>query len=160
VSYADTTTEARASHAGGTDRALTTNQPTGRRRPQPARGQAQRGQTRGRRTARGAQQLTPGQVRPTPGASRARQAAEQRSAVPLLFLRQLPSWLLPLVLVVLLIAGLALRGPVAGIALLGVALVLGWLALLSWPRLGSGGRLGRCVVMALVLAIAVIQSLR
>jgi hypothetical protein len=160
-----TTTEARASQAGGTDRPLTTNKPTGGRRPQPARGlaqrsQAQRSQASGRRPARGQAGLTPGQVRPTPGASRARQAAEERSAVPLLFLRQLPSWLLPLVLVALLIAGLALRGPGAAAALVGVALVLAWLALLSWPRLALGGRLGRGAVIALVLGAAVIQGLR
>jgi len=137
---------------------LNTNQPAGRRRPQSSRGRVQ--PSRGPRTARGQERLTPSQVRPTPGASRARQAAEQRSAVPLLFLRQLPSWLLPLVLVVLLIAGLALRGPVAVIALVGVALVLGWLALLSWPRLALRGRLGRGVVITIVLAVAVIQGLR
>jgi hypothetical protein len=158
---------ATASQAGGTDRALTTKQPSGRRRPQQTQGRRPqqtpgRGpqQSAGRRPARGAERLTPDQVRPTPGASRARQTTEQRSAVPLLFLRQLPPWLLPLVLVVLLIAGLALRGPVAAIALAGVALVLGWLALLSWPRLGAGGRLGRCVVVAAVLVVAVIQGLR
>jgi hypothetical protein len=161
---------------------LTTNKPTGRRRPQPGRGQAQRSQAQrgqaqrsqaqrsqapGRRPGRGQSGLTPGQLRPTPGqlrptpgASRARRAAEERSAVPLLFLRQFPSWLLPLVLVALLIAGLALRGPGAAAALVGVALVLAWLALLSWPRLALGGRLGRGAVMALVLGAAVIQGLR
>ena len=39
----------------------------------------------------------------TPGASPARQAAERRSAKPLIFLHQLPTWIAPLVLVALLI---------------------------------------------------------
>jgi hypothetical protein len=115
-----------------------------RRRRQPARGQPHR----------------PGQTLYTPGASRGRQSVEQRSAAPLLFLRQLPPWLLPGVLVVLLIAGLALHGVISAIALCGVALVLGWLALVSWPRLSPAGRLGRTLVITLVLVVAVIQALR
>jgi hypothetical protein len=83
---------------------------------------------------------------------------EQRSAAPLLFLRQLPPWLLPLILVVLLIAGLALHGVISAIALGGVAVVLGWLALLSWPRLSPAGRLGRVLVITLVLVVALIQG--
>jgi hypothetical protein len=57
----------------------------------------------------------------TPGASAARQAAERRSARPLMYLHQLPAWIAPLVLVGLLIAGLAVKGPGGGVALLGVA---------------------------------------
>jgi O-antigen ligase len=85
---------------------------------------------------------------------------EQRSAVPLLFLRQLPRWLLPGLLAVLLITGLALHGIGAAIALVAVGLVLSWLAALSWPRLSSGGRLGRAAVIAVVLVGAVIQATR
>jgi hypothetical protein len=80
--------------------------------------------------------------------------------VPLLFLRQLPSWALPLVLVVLLVTGLALHGIGAAVALVAVGLVLGWLAALSWPRLSPGGRLGRVAVVALVLVAAFIQATR
>jgi O-antigen ligase len=104
--------------------------------------------------------LAKGQLRTTPGASRARQSVEQRSAVPLLFLRQMPRWLLPGLLAILLIAGLALHGIGAAIALIGLALVLSWLAAVSWPRLTSGGRLGRAAVIAVVLAGAVIQATR
>jgi hypothetical protein len=85
---------------------------------------------------------------------------EQRSAVPLLFLRQMPRWLLPALLAALLITGLALHGIGAGIALVAVALVLTWLAALSWPRLTPGGRQGRSAVIALVLVAAVIQATR
>jgi hypothetical protein len=123
--------------AGGSLTSVSTNRPRGRRRPPP-----------------------PGQIRYTPDASRTRQSVEQRSAAPLIFLRQLPPWLLPLVLVVLLIAGLAVAGPAGAVALCGVAVVLAWLALLSWPRLTAGGRLGRAVVLAAVLVVAVYQAIR
>jgi len=103
--------------------------------------------------------LTSEQLRSTPGASRARQSMEQRSAVPLLFLRQL-RWLLPALMAILLIAGLALHGIGGAIALVALALVLGWLAALSWPRLSPGGRLGRAAVIAVVLVGAVIQATR
>ena len=56
------------------------------------------------------------------------QATERRSARPLLYLHQLPTWVAPLVLAVLLIAGLAVTGPGGAVALCGVAAVLGWLA--------------------------------
>ena len=96
----------------------------------------------------------------TPGASPGRQAAEQRSARPLIYLHQLPAWVAPLLLVALLIAGLAVRGPVGGVALCGVAVVLGWLATISWPRLQLAGRLGRVLAVAVVLALAVYQAMR
>jgi len=65
---------------------------------------------------------------------------EQRSAAPVLMLHQLPVWLAPVVLVALLVTGLAVRSWLGGIALCAVAAVLGWLAVLSWPRLNSQGR--------------------
>jgi hypothetical protein len=61
---------------------------------------------------------------------------------------------------VLLIAGLALRGPAGGVALCGVAVVLGWLASMSWPRLSPGGRLARLLAVAAVLALAAVQATR
>jgi hypothetical protein len=90
----------------------------------------------------------------TPDASAARQAAERRSARPLLFLHQLPSWIAPLAVVVLFIVGLSVRGPGGAIALCGVAAVLAWLATLSWPKLAVGGRLGRILVITGVLVLA------
>ena len=96
----------------------------------------------------------------TPGASPARQAAEHRSAKPLLFLHQLPTWLLPLVLVALLVAGLAVKGPGGAVALCGLAAVLGWLATVSWPHLSLNGRLGRILGIAVVLALAGLQAAR
>ena len=96
----------------------------------------------------------------TPGASPARQATERRSAKPLIYLHQLPVWVAPLLMVVLLIAGLALRGPAGAAALCGVAAVLGWLAAVSWPRLTAAGRLGRLLAVALVLGVAAFQATR
>jgi hypothetical protein len=96
----------------------------------------------------------------TPGASTARQAAERRSAKPLLYLHQLPAWLPPLVLAALLIGGLAVRGPVGAVLLCGVAAVLGWLAAISWPRLAQAGRIGRVLAVVVVLGLAAYQATR
>jgi hypothetical protein len=96
----------------------------------------------------------------TPAASPARQAAERRSAKPLLYLHQLPAWVPPVVLAVLLVAGLAVRGPVGAVLLCGVAAVLVWLASISWPRLSSAGKLGRLLTVAVMLGIAAFQATR
>jgi hypothetical protein len=112
------------------------------------------------RTSRARRPLPPGQALYTPGASPARQAAERRSAPALVFLHQLPAWLPPVVLATLLICGLAVKGIIGGVALLLVAAVLGWLAVLSWPKLSVAGRGGRVLVLAAVVAGAVIQALR
>jgi hypothetical protein len=104
--------------------------------------------------------LPPGHSLFTPDASPARAATERRSAKPLVYLHQLPPWVVPVVLAGLLVAGLAVRGPVGAVALCGVAAILGWLASVSWPRLSSGGRLGRLGVVGLLLALAAIQATR
>ena len=96
----------------------------------------------------------------TPEASPTRQAAERRSARPLVFLHQLPAWVAPLVLVVCLIAGLAWRGPGGAAALVVVAHVLAWLAAISWPRLAAGGRLGRTLAVVVMLGLAGWQATR
>ena len=95
----------------------------------------------------------------TPTASPGRQVLEQRSATSLLWLHQLPPWLPPVLAVVLLIGGLALSGWTGGAALIGLALVLAWLAVISWPRLSAQGRLLRAVVIGGVLVLAIIRGL-
>ena len=60
----------------------------------------------------------------------------------------------------LLIAGLAVRGPGGAVALCGVAVVLGWLGSLSWPRLSAAGRLGRVLAVLAMLAVAAWQATR
>jgi hypothetical protein len=104
--------------------------------------------------------LPPGQSLFTPDASPARATTERRSAKPLLYLHQLPPWVVAVLAVGLLVAGLALRGPAGAIALFAVAAVLGWLASVSWPRLSAGGRLGRLAAVGLLLALAAFQASR
>jgi O-antigen ligase len=85
---------------------------------------------------------------------------EQRSAVVLLYLRQLPRWVPPVVLAALLVAGLAVRGWGGAAALCVLAAFLGWLGYLSWPRLAGRGRLGRVAAVALLLGLAALQAAR
>ncbi len=115
--------------------------------------------SRQRRRSRGPRPLPSGDTLFTPGASPARQTVERRSATWLLWLHQLPAWLPPVLAVVLLVAGLAIGGPGGGIALGGLAVMLGWLASISWPRLSAQSRLLRVVVVGLVLAAAVYRGL-
>jgi hypothetical protein len=96
----------------------------------------------------------------TPNASAGRQAAERRSARPLLYLHQLPRWVPPVVLAVLLVVGLAVKGPGGAAALCAVAAILGWLAALSWPRLSAGGRAGRLLTVLILIAVAGYQAAR
>ncbi len=95
----------------------------------------------------------------TPDPSPARASVEQRSATPLLWMHQLPAWLLPVLAVGLLVTGLAVGGVGGAVALCGLAVVLGWLALLSWPRLSAQGRALRIAAVAAVLVIAVVRGL-
>ena len=79
-----------------------------------------------------------------------------RSAPVLLWLHQLPRWTLVLVLGTLLVVGLYSGGVLGGILLLILAAVVGWLLLLAWPLLETGGRLSRLTV---VLALALVGIL-
>ncbi|MFI6181745.1 DUF6703 family protein [Nonomuraea sp. NPDC051191] len=89
----------------------------------------------------------------TPGASGVRKAVERRSAIPMTFLfTQVPRWATPAVLVILLLAAFAVGNWLGGVAALVVLAFVGWLAYLSWPSLGVGGRLLR-VAMVVFLAI-------
>lgn len=96
----------------------------------------------------------------SPTASAARQSVERRSARPLLYLHQLPRFVPAVVLVVLLVVGLAVKGPAGAAALCALAAALGWLAAVSWPRLTIGGRAGRLLVVAAFLAYAIYQATR
>jgi hypothetical protein len=109
---------------------------------------------------RGPRPLPPGDSLFTPDATAARTSLEHASATPLLWVHQLPAWLLPVLAVALLVAGLAIGGWGGAVALCGLAAVLGWLALLSWPRLSAQGRLLRLVAVAAVLVIAVLRAVQ
>jgi hypothetical protein len=89
-----------------------------------------------------------------------RQAAERRSRLPLAYLRQLPPWTIPVLSAALLVAGLAIKGPGGAAAIVLLLVFLGWLAYLSWPRLGLAGRLLRVIILAGGVALAVWQALR
>lgn len=117
-------------------------------------GQARKGRARGPRP------LPKGNALFTPGASPARQALEHRSATSLLWLHQLPTWLAPVLAAGLLVAGLTIGSVGGAIALVGLAVVLGWLAAVSWPRLSVQGRLLRVVMIGGVLAIALVKAFR
>ena len=69
-------------------------------------------------------------------------------------------WLVPLVLAGLLVTGLAVPGWLGALALVLVAAFLGWLAALSWPRLGPATRLLRVAAIVGLLVIAGIQAVR
>ena len=92
--------------------------------------------------------------------SSARQSLQGRSALPLVYLRQLPTWLPPTVLAALLVVGLAVKGWPGTVALCLVAAFLGWLAFLSWPALTARGRLGRALTIAGLLVVAALQATR
>ena len=96
----------------------------------------------------------------TPGASGTRQAVERFSARPLVFLTQLPRWVLLLIVLGLLISGFAVPGWIGAIALLLVGILLGWLAYLSWPRINTSGRAGRVVALVCMAVIVVWQARR
>jgi hypothetical protein len=77
----------------------------------------------------------------------------------MLWLHQLPSWLLPVLAAGLLVVGLAVSGWGGGIALVGLAGALGWLAAVSWPRLSAQARLLRVIVCGCVLVLAIVRGL-
>ena len=89
-----------------------------------------------------------------PTAPTLRAAVERRSLPLLSWLTQRPSWLLPLVSVLLLVGGL-FAPPAAGLPLLlALAALLGWLTYLSWPKVAGGGRLMRVAVVVGLVALA------
>jgi Family of unknown function (DUF6703) len=96
----------------------------------------------------------------TPDATGLRRGIERRSAAPLVFLYGLPKWFLPIALLAALIAGFTVPGWIGGAVLAAVAVTLGWFGYLSWPRLATPARAVRCVTVAAVLAIAVVQVFR
>ncbi|MCF6468953.1 hypothetical protein FAF44_11220 [Nonomuraea sp. MG754425] len=91
----------------------------------------------------------------TPGATGLRKTVERRSAVPMTFLfTQVPRWVTPVVLVILLLAGFAAANPLGGLAVLPVLAFVGWLAYLSWPSLGAGGKVMRVAMLTFLVLLA------
>lgn len=72
-------------------------------------------------------------------------------------LSRLPRLLPSLILLILLVAGVFISGPI-GFVLMGLAaLFVAWVLYLSWPRLNTTERVMRLAVLLLVVAMAVIQ---
>ena len=82
-----------------------------------------------------------------------RRTVEQRSGPLLVFLSQQPKLLVPVVSVVLLIAGLALPGVLGAVCLLLLALLVGWLSYLSWPVVVGPARAVRLVTFGLLVML-------
>lgn len=82
----------------------------------------------------------------------------ERSSLPLLTrLSTLPRVVPFLSMLILLVVGALVAGPV-GFVLVGIgALFVAWLLYLSWPRLTSSERLMRVAVVLLAVALAVVQ---
>lgn len=99
--------------------------------------------------------LPPGEQFFTPGAAGLRLAVERRSAAPMAFLfTQVPRWVTPAVMVVLLLAGFAVQSWLGGLAVLPVLAFIGWLAYLSWPSLRVGGKLLRVAMLTFLVLLA------
>jgi hypothetical protein len=90
----------------------------------------------------------------TPGATGLRRSLELKSAAPLVFLFQLPRWVTPVLMVVLLLAGLAVTGWPGAVAVLPVLAFVLWLAYLSWPTLRPGARLLRVALVTFLVLLA------
>lgn len=82
---------------------------------------------------------------------------ERASAPSLTFLSRLPALLPFLVMLVLMLSGIFVGGPVGGVLLLLPIAFLGWLLYLTWPHLSRPERMMRSAVLLLVVAIAVTQ---
>jgi hypothetical protein len=85
---------------------------------------------------------------------------EALSARPLLVMNRLPRWLLPVLLAILLVTGLAISGLLGAVLLLVLVLFLAWLVFLSWPVLPATTRIIRLVIVVAILGAAVLQATR
>lgn len=99
---------------------------------------------------------TPQQAPPST-TSEARRTLERSSAGPLLILHRMPRWLIPVIMGVLLLAGLLIKAAWAGIFIIAIAVFLGWLLALSWPVLLTGSRIFRSIVIVIVFAVGVMK---
>jgi hypothetical protein len=80
------------------------------------------------------------------------------ASLPLMIkLSRLPRLLPFVILLILLVAGVFITGPI-GFVLMGLAaLFVAWVLYLSWPRLNTTERTMRLAVLLLAVAMAVIQ---
>lgn len=135
---------------------------TDNRRPSSRKPSRRRAVRRAEAPSRPAGSDRPGTRRPvTPQTRRTtRGRFEALSARPLVLMSRLPRWLVPVMLAILLVAGLAISGPLGAILLAVLALFLGWLVFVSWPVLPATTRVIRLVVVVGILGVAVLQVTR
>ena len=99
-------------------------------------------------------------AKPSPAPATGWRARLERWSVgPLTFMAGLPAWLVPVVLSVLLVAGLAINAPWAGLLLLVPTVFLAWLSLLSWPATTPVGRIMRLAAVTLLAGAALFKLL-
>ena len=123
----------------------------------PARRPQQRSPKAGHRNPAGASSAS--SRPPAPPASPARRWLVRHSAGPLVILHRLPTVGIAITLGVLLVAGLAIPSPWAGILLLVLGVFLGWLLALSWPIVNWAGRVIRALAVLALLVMGVLRLL-
>jgi len=94
----------------------------------------------------------------TPPPSPWRAVLERVSRPWLTRLVQLPRFVVPALIAILLVAGLALPAPWGVLPLAIVTAFLGWLLALSWPTLATGPRLLRLLVVAILIGVVVTRA--
>jgi hypothetical protein len=73
----------------------------------------------------------------------------------MVYLHQLPRWALPVTMGILLLIGMLVSSWPGALALLVLAVFLGWFAYLSWPSVDLSGRVLRCAAVVILLLFAV-----
>ena len=80
-----------------------------------------------------------------------RKQITDKSAPALLRIHGLPKFLVPGLIAVLMVAGLLMNPPYAGVPLTVVSIFIGWLMYLSWPLLDSRSKLIRFLVFLILI---------
>lgn len=93
----------------------------------------------------------------TAAAGSLRARVEDVSRPLLARLHALPAMAVPLATVSLIAVGVLAPLPVGLVALALVLLLVGWIAYLSWPVAGTGGRLWRLLIVALIITLGVVR---
>jgi len=96
---------------------------------------------------------------PRPAHATGLRATVERFSRPLLLrLTALPRPVPFLVLLALLVVGVLVGGVTGVVCTAVVVLFVGWLMFLSWPRLTGSEKLGRLAVLAVAIALCVVQA--
>ena len=86
-----------------------------------------------------------------------RKQITDKSAPALLRIHGLPKFLVPGLIAVLMVAGLLMNPPYAGVPLTVVSIFIGWLMYLSWPLLDSRSKLIRFLVFLILIASTAVK---